>query len=367
MVNLQGKESTALKTIQQSLEDNLNIIATDSRLKTINDKIFDSRYRIKSLSEITLSSITAVFGCYIIDGKVFLIPTTAGGIGNIEVRDYQFDTLLTTINTGATQTSTALTYDASYIYISCIKGTPKSVYIQRYNRCTLAFVDEHLLYQNDTPTFNKMLYRDGYIYCQCAAASGTLQHSVKKWNTTTLTTDVSAYFDTPTGLNLSDYGLVVGGRNVSTNANDLQKPAILNYSDLLTSKLFPKTALTQQNWRLSLVLDNKLYIANDAGVVAKYDIDNTTLDTEILTSTSGGIIRSIDKFKDVGILITNSFGRVLLYDFDLILIKTYDIFPTSSSGIHVAYLDNNNTFWYHSYQYSKVYKKQIIDMTSDII
>lgn len=366
MVNILGNKDNGLKAVQKSLDDNLNIIASDSRLKTIVDKIVDSRYRIKSLSEIILSSITAVFGSYIVDGKVFLIPTTAGGVGNIEVRDYQFDTLLTTINTGATQTSTAVTYDASYIYISCIKDTPKSVYIQRYNRCTLAFIDEYLLYQNDTPTFNKMLYRDGYIYCQCAASTGTQQHRIRKWNTTTFATDVSVYFDTPTDLSLSDYGLVVSGRNVGTNANDLQKPAILNYSDLLTSKLFPKTTLTQQNWRPSLVIDNKLYIANDAGVICRYNVDTLAAEVEIAVA-GGGVIRGLSKFKDVGILITNSFGYAYLYDFNLALIKKYDFSPTSTSGVHVAYLDGNNTYWYHSYQYAKVYKKQIIDMTSDVI
>ena len=51
MVNLQGKESTALKTIQQSLITNLNIIPSDSRLKNIVDKIAGSRYNLKLIKE----------------------------------------------------------------------------------------------------------------------------------------------------------------------------------------------------------------------------------------------------------------------------------------------------------------------------
>ena len=114
MVNLQGKESTALKTIQQSLITNLNIIASDSRLKTIVDKIADSKYRIKDLS--TITNTVSCWKLAIIDGKIFLLPNTAN-VGTIEVRDYQTNALLKTINDGANILTAAICFDDDYVYI----------------------------------------------------------------------------------------------------------------------------------------------------------------------------------------------------------------------------------------------------------
>ena len=51
MVNILGNKDNGLKTIQQSLITNLNIIPGDSRLKTITDKITDSRYNFKLIGE----------------------------------------------------------------------------------------------------------------------------------------------------------------------------------------------------------------------------------------------------------------------------------------------------------------------------
>jgi hypothetical protein len=324
-----------------------------------------STFVLKDLSTINLTSISAAFNIYAIDGKVFHISTSVNP-GIIEVRDYQSNVLLTTISTGATQSSGAITSDSSYIYVGCIKGTPKSVYIQRYNRCTLAFVDEYLLYQNDTPSFNRMICVDGFVYCLCIASTGILQHSIKKWSTTSLTVITSVYFDTPSGLAASPYGLVVGGRNVGTNTNDLQKPVILNYSDLLTSKLFPKTSLTQANWREPLVIDNTLFMANDSGILVKYNIDTITVIKEITVTTNGGVIRGLHKLQN-HILVADSFGYMYLYNQNLDLIKKYGISPTVTSGIHTVVIDLNNTLWYHSYQYPTIYKKQFIDLSSGVM
>ena len=51
MVNLQGKKTTTSREIKDALSSNLNITATDSRLKTIVDKIVDSRYTFKLVGE----------------------------------------------------------------------------------------------------------------------------------------------------------------------------------------------------------------------------------------------------------------------------------------------------------------------------
>lgn len=366
MVNLQGKETTALKTIQQSLDDNLNIIASDSRLKTISDKIAESRYRLKSLSEIELTNMSSCFNLEILDGKVFLFATSANP-GIIEVRDYQNDTLLTTINTGGNQASSAFTFDNTYIYVGCIKGTTKSMYIQRYNRCTLAYVDEYLLYTNSAPAFLSMKYKDGFIYVACAGTVDTPSHRIRKWSTTTLSTVVEAYFNTPTWITLTDGGIIVGGRNATTNNGDLQKVALLSYTDLSIIQLFPKTTLTQSNWRASVNVDNDIFICNDAGILVKYNITNNTILGEKSTSYGTSQVRAITNIKNLGVGIADSYGRIYIYDYNLNLLKYVELLPVSSGNVHSMYIDFNNTIWYHSYQYPTIYKKQFIDMTSDII
>ena len=50
MVTFENKP-TSLNKISEALEDNLNIVPSDNRLKTIVDKIADSRYTFKLLGE----------------------------------------------------------------------------------------------------------------------------------------------------------------------------------------------------------------------------------------------------------------------------------------------------------------------------
>lgn len=366
MVNLLGKRDNGLAYVKKSLEDNLNIIASDSRLKTITDKIADSRYLIKDLSTINLTSVSSIFNFEILDGKIFCFATSSNP-GVIEVRGYQSDILLTTINTGGNQASSAFTWDNTYVYIGAIKGTTKSMYIQRYNRCTLAYVDEYLLYTNASPAFLSMAYKAGYIYAACAGTVDTSSHRIRKWDTTTLSTVRETYFNTPTRITLTDNGIIVGGRNATTSNDDLQKVALLSYTDLSIIQLFPKTTLAQSNWRASINVDDDIFICNDAGILAKYNITNNTILEEKATSYGTSQVRAITNIKNLGISIADSYGRIYIYDYDLNLLKYVELFPVSSGNVHALYVDNNNTMWYHSYQYPKVYKKQFIDLTEGII
>jgi len=326
------------------------------------DKL-QEQYLIKDLSEITLTTVTSVFNAYIVDGRIFYISTSANA-GRIEVSDYQFGTLLTTINTGAAQSSIAFTYDANYVYIGCIKGTPRSIYIQRYNRRTLAYIDEYLLYQSEVPFLNKIIHKDGFIYAACAAA-GVATQTVKKWDTTSKTVVASVFFNNPLYLSLSDSGLVATGRNPTENDEDLYKSAILSYDDLSIITMIPKPVLSQADYRRSVVQNNKIYIANDNGLIIVYNSGTGSIEKEVQLPNTG-IVRQLIALDNL-IIIGDSFGKLYIYDLDLNLIKTFD-FLTATSAPHTYLLDNNKTLWFHSpSRPSKIYKKQFIDMTKDII
>ncbi len=323
-------------------------------------------YLLKDLSEIELTNMSSCFNLEILDGKVFIFATSANS-GIIEVRDYQNDTLLTTINTGGNQASSAFTFDNTYIYIGCIKGTAKNIYIQRYNRCTLAYVDEYLLYTNALPAFLSMIYKDGYIYCACAGSVDTPSHRIRKWDASACSTTSEAFFNTPLSVSLSSYGLVVCGRNATSNTTDLQKIAILSYADLSIIQLLPNTNLSQGNWRFAVVHNNNLYACNDSGVFAKYGLTTYLLESEIVSSFGSSQIRGLQLIKDIGVAVADGFGRVYIYDYNVNLLKYLEFFPVSNNNVHALFIDKNNTFWYHSYQYPKVFKKQFIDLTKGVI
>jgi hypothetical protein len=211
-----------------------------------------------------------------------------------------------------------------------------------------------------------MKYKDGFVYAACAGIVDTPSHRIRKWDTTTLSTVGETYFNTPTGITLTDNGIIVGGRNATTNNDDLQKVALLSYTDLSIIQLFPKTTLSQSNWRMSVNVDDNVFACNDAGILAKYSLLDNTLLSETFASFGTSQIRAIFNIKNTGIAIADSYGRIHIYDYNLNYIKYLEIFPVSSGNVHSLCVDLNNTIWYYSYQYPTIYKKQFIDLTKNI-
>ena len=183
VINILGNKDNGLKAVQKSLEDNLNIIASDSRLKTITDKIVDNRYRIKDLSTITNTIFCIKLA--VIDGRLFLLPNSIHA-GAIEVRDYQSNALLKTLNDGANVATAAICFDDDYIYIAkCIETVTdkkyRDVYIRKYNRCTLDLVSESpIIYTGVTGTtitnssnIFAMVENGEFLYLACVRSAQT--------------------------------------------------------------------------------------------------------------------------------------------------------------------------------------------------
>ncbi len=376
MVNLQGKESTALKTIQQSLNNNLNIIASDSRLKTIVDKIADSRYRIKDLSTITGTIFCIKLAT--IDGRLFVLPNTARA-GSIEVRDYQNNTLLKTINDGANAETTAICFDADYIYISkCVQRITdkkyRDIYIRKYNRCTLNLVSESpILYTGISATtttnssnISEMIENGEYLYLACVQNMDTagIFDKILKIKKTDFSSVADIAWNLPLNIIKHTNGFFVTGFNGISSDAKYKRIDFLGWN-LNIIQTFPQSVLGTSTFRNGFYKYDYLYVCSDSGILAKYQISTNTITKEI-PITDRPYIRNIISINDNFLLLQTNASKIMLYDADLNFIKTWEFYsPTSTGGYVVG--DNNNTIWTQSAgEFTTIYKKQFIDMTSNI-
>jgi hypothetical protein len=335
-----------------------------------------SRYLIKDLS-----TITNTIQCYnltIIDGRLFVLPNTAN-VGTIEVRDYQTNALLKTINDGANTTTAGICFDETYIYISkCIESITdkkyRDVYIRKYNRCTLDLVSESpILYTgvsgvslaNYSNIFS-MLENGEFLYLACIQdmQSPTIYHHIRKIRKSDFSLVTSRGWITPLYIIKHTNGLFVSGRNSLSSDPKYMRIDFLDW-DLDIIQTFPQTSLTIQNFRYGFYKDDYLYAGNDGGVLVKYQISTNALISETQISETA-VIRNIMLINDNYILLQTSTSKIMLYDLNLNFVKMWDFYNTTTTGGYVV-ADNNNTIWTHSAsQPTTIYKKQFIDLTKDI-
>ena len=136
--------------------------------------------------------------------------------------------------------------------------------------------------------------------------------------------------------------------------------------DLNIIQTFPQTSLTINNFRYGFYKGDFLYVVNDSGVLVKYQISTNTIVAETQISEIA-VIRNIVLINDNHILLQTNTSKIMLYDLNLNFVKLWDFYNTATSGGFLID-DNNNTIWTQSAsQPTTIYKKQFIDMTSDII
>lgn len=377
MVNILGNKDNGLKAIQQSLDDNLNIIASDSRLKTINDKIIDSRYRIKDLS-----TITGAISCTklaIIDGRLFLLPNPRH-VGTIQVRDYQNNTLLKTLNDGANVETTAICYDADYIYIAkCIETMTnkkyKDFYIRKYDRCTLEFISESpILYTGISATTSanssnifEMVENGEYLYLACVQTMDTagIFDKIRKIKKTDFSSVADISWNLPLNLIKHTNGFFVVGANGKSGDAKYRRIDLLDW-DLGIIQTFPSTSTTIDILRKGFYKGDYLYVCSDNRILVKYQISTNTIIKEIqIVGTA--YVRNLISINDNFLLIQTHASKIMLYDADLNFIKTWSFYSPTATGGHVA-SDNNNTIWTQTAgEFTTIYKKQFIDLSSGVM
>ena len=155
---------------------------------------------------------------------------------------------------------------------------------------------------------------------------------------------------------------VIGNNGISGDAK-YRRVDFLDWN-LNIIQTFPQSSLGTNVFRNGVYKDDFLYVCNDGGFLTKYQISTNTIVAEKTIPTT--FARNIISINDDFLLQTNT-GIIILYDLNLNSIKTWDFYNTTLAG---GYLigDNNNTIWTHPpITPTTIYKKQFIDMTSDIV
>ena len=335
-----------------------------------------SRYLIKDLSTITGTISCGKFR--IIDGKLFLLPNTANA-GTIEVRDYQNNNLLKTINDGANVETGGICFDTDYIYITkCVETITdrkyRSYYVRKYSRCTLNLVAESpILYTGDTSAGNNnstnvfsMEENGEFLYLACVeVVLGGNTHKIRKIKKSdfSLVSTLNWYIPLNTIKNTNGF-FVLGINELSGNVK-YRRIDFLDWN-LNVVQTFPQTSLTNNNFRNGFYKDDFLYAGNDSGVLVKYQISTNTLIAETQISEAA-IILNITLINDNFLLLQTNKSKIMIYDLNLNFIKMWDFYNTATAGGYMVD-DNNNAIWIQSAsQPTTIYKKQLIDMTKDII
>ena len=326
-----------------------------------------------------LSTITGTIRCIklaIIDGRLFVLPNTANA-GTIEVRDYQTNALLKTINTGANVETQSICFDDDYIYVSkCIETITdnryRNLYIRKYNRCTLDFVSESpVLYTGIVATTSTnwsnifaMAENGEYLYLACSQTmqiAGDFQ-KIRKIKKTDFSSVADIAWSSPLNIIKHVSGFFVSGLNTASKS---MRVDFLDW-DLNVIQTFPQTTLTINRFSNGLYKDDFLYAANWSGVLVKYQISTNTIAAETLVPDTTTILNIILINNDFLLLQTN-LSKLMLYDLNLNFIKRWDYFNASTGGGYIV-ADNNNTIWTQSAsQPNTIYKKQFIDLSSGVM
>jgi hypothetical protein len=330
-----------------------------------------------------LSTITNTISCYkfeIIDGRLFILPNNVNA-GTIEVRDYQTNTLLKTINDGANVVTIGICFDNDYIYMSKTIETItdkkyRDIYVRKYNRCTLELVSESsILYTgiSETSATNSsnvfaIVENGEYLYLACVQTvqvAGGISHRIRKIKKEDFSSVSEIGWSSPLNIIKHTNGFFVLGANDSSTSPEYRRIEWLDW-DLNVIRIFPQTSLTIQNFRYGFYKGDFLYVGNDSGVLVKYQISNNTIVTETQISEAA-IIRSIVLINDNYILLKTTTSKIMLYDLNLNFVKMWDFYNTTTTGGQML-CDNNNTIWTQSSsQPTTIHKKQFIDLSRGVM
>jgi|GEM_PF-2745931 len=354
-------------TLTNSLYNNIPSMIPSS----ITYKQGEGPYLIKDLS-----TITDTIQCRkitIIDGKIFLLPADVNA-GTIEVRDYQTNALLKTINDGANIGSSAICFDDDYIYVGKTVETItdkkyRDVYVRKYNRCTLDFVSESpILFAGSVPTSSSistntygMVENGEYLYLACYGGTRKIL-KIKKVDFSSV---ASIDWSDPLHVIKHENGFFVLGVNTESSSDDKYKRIDFVDWNLNILQTFPQTTLTVATFRNGFYKDDFLYAANGSGVLVKYKISTNTIIEEVQISEAA-IIYNIILINNDFLLLQTKTSKIMLYDLNLNFIKMWDFYNTATAGGYIL-SDNNNTIWIQpGSQPTTIYKKQFIDMTKNI-
>lgn len=175
-------------------------------------------------------------------------------------------------------------------------------------------------------------------------------------------------WDTPLSITktVSGLGFFVSGRRttLTTDAN-YTKVDFIDW-DLQVVKTLARSENNISLTRRVLEKDGKVFIINDKGVIIKVDFLTNTLEAET-QSPEEVLSRSFKLIGDKILMMTAS-GKIYMYNTNLVLLYTWDFYPTGTGTTGDLENDLNNTVWVtHAKNPTVLFKKQFIDLTKGAI
>lgn len=369
MVNLLGKKDNGLAYVKKSLEDNLKINPASSRLIDIDNAIFNNRYRIKDLKNTQLNTSDIRNYAYKLDCRLFLFSTSGAlsEYGKIIVLNKNTLNVETTISTSAGRSSSGFAYDDNFIYISVIKlvSTTYYVHINKYNRQTLAFIEQSPSIYSGLSSFvnvDEMLILNGFLFVPTNVARLVYKINPATWSVSTTLSFVSPL----KVLKLNNTSFVLTGTNTINSTDVNYRKSIICDDNLNVLQVLPyNTIETTPTVHLALFLKNNfLTTISQSGLFTRYDLTTYQVVRQIQPEFTNFVHGSALLINDK--ILVRSRGIVYLYDLDFNLIKKW-IFNATTNVDGFLQCDENYIIEYFNNIDAIVYKKQFIDMTEGIV
>ena len=343
MVNLLGNKDNGLKKIKDALEDNLNIIASDSRLKTISDKIAESRYTFKLIDETGTLPISFERASLLYKNWLYVVGSHDKGCGLIiiDINTMQIVKQISGL-IESPQIPTCIVKDDTYYYIS-------------FSACGLLV--RGLLKTGEVVTTTSqaigatraMCVDDDYLYT--AASTGKLY----KINKTTLTIvqTGNVIYNSPQDLKCVDDYIYVTGTGTSPNTGVVAKIA---KSDINTIVSMTSNVYNSEITYRILIDEEYLYTTSATGIIKKWLLSDLSYISNFYSN--GANIYTIKKMLN-NIWIGDINGKTSRLDSDGNLLS---ILTTSQSLNYVLEIDESNQILYrNAIDDITVAKYQIID------
>lgn len=345
MVNLQGKKTTTSREIKDALSSNLNIVPSDNRLKTIVDKIVDSRYTFKLAGETGTLPIYSERCSLLYKNWLYVGGAHDGGSGLVII-DINTMKIIKQMFLSSTSGYIPLIMlrDDTYYYVGF--GSTGSSIIK-----VLLETGEIVKASTYSVVNTSMCMDENYIYT--ILSSGIIR-KVDKITLNILQTSGSIY-NSPLDIKCAGDYVYIAGTGTAPNAGVIAKVAKSDIINIVatSSNLYNNETI----WRL-LIDDIYIYTASATGVVKKWLLSDLSYVSDFFTTGNNNPIYTFKKSLN-NFWIGDSLGTTYrVSETGNLLAKI----QTSNSANYVLEIDESNQMLYRNTRDDiTIAKYQIID------
>lgn len=343
MVNLLGNKDNGLKKIKNALEDNLNIIASDSRLKTISDKIADSRYTFKLINETGTLPISSERTSLLYKNWLYVVGAHDTGCG-LAIIDTDTMKIVKQVSglIESPQIPTSIVKDDTHYYIGFSSGGLLLRGLLETGEVVNTTVQA-------IPATRAMCVDDDYLYT--TASTGRI-YKIDK-TTLIIAQAGNEIYNSPYDIKCVGNYIYITGIGTSPNTGVVAKVAKSDINTIVatTSNIY-NSEITSQ----TLIDEELLYTASVTGAIKKWLLSDLSYIGDFYSN--GTNICTIKKLLD-NIWIGDTNGKTSRLDSDGNLLSTL---TTTSSRNYTLEIDESNQVLYRNARDDiTVGKYQIID------